>query len=57
MHSVVVLVWYLRVNHISGTDEIDLPELITIQLCNDAFTFKDNESTELIMRSSDDEMK
>ena len=52
----IVLVQCLRVNHISGTDEIDLPELITIQLCNDAFTFKDNVSTELIMRSSDDEM-
>ena len=34
-----------------------MPELTSIRLGDDAFQFKDDESSELIMRSDDDEMK
>ena len=57
MHSVLVLVQYLRVNDLKREWWIDLPELTSIRLGWYAFLFKDNESSELIMRSGDDEMK
>ena len=58
LHSVFVLVQYLRVNDLKGEWWIDLPELTSIRLGDNAFRFKDDdESSELIMRSGDDEMK
>ena len=57
MHSVSVLVPYLMVNGLKREWRIDLPELISIRLGDSAFQFKDYYSTELIMRSDDDEMK
>ena len=58
MYSVIVLVWYLRVNGLKREWWIDLPELTSIRFGEDAFRFKDDDdSSELIMRSDDDEMK
>ena len=57
-HLRSVLVQYLRVNDLKGEWWIDLPELTSIRLGDNAFRFKDDdESSELIMRSGDDEMK
>ena len=56
MHSIIVLVWCLRVNLPEIEWRIDLPELISIQLGTSAFRFTDDKSSELIMRSDDDEM-
>ena len=57
MHSIIVLVWCLRVNGLKREWQIDLPELTSIQLGNGTFCFKQkDESTELIMQSGDDEM-
>ena len=47
----------LRVNPLEIVWWVDLPELTSIRLGNNAFNFKDDESSELIMRSSDNEMK
>ena len=47
----------LRVNPSEVVWWIDLPELTSIRLGNNAFNFKDDESSELIMRSGDNEMK
>ena len=52
----IVLVQYLRVNGLKREWWIDLPELTSIQLGYNAFCFKSNAYTELIMRSDDDEM-
>ena len=52
----IVLVQCLRVNDLKREWWVDLPELTSIRLGYDAFCFKDDESTELIMRSGDDEM-
>ena len=58
MHSVIVLMLCLRVNGLKREWWIDLPELNSIRLGESAFQFKyDDESTELIMRSGDDEMR
>ena len=57
MHSIFVLVQCLRVNGLKREWWLDLPELTSIRLGNDAFKFKHDDSTELIMRSGDDEMK
>ena len=57
MHSSIVLVWCLRVNGLKMEWWLDLPELTSIRFGIDAFWFKNNESSELIMRSDDDEMK
>ena len=58
MHFIVVLVLYLRVNGLKREWWIDLPELTSIQLGYSAFVFKNyDESSELIMRSDNDEMK
>ena len=46
----------LRVNPLEIVWWVDLPELTSIRLGNNAFNFKDDESSELIMRSSDNEM-
>ena len=56
MHSVLVLVQCLRVNGLKREWWIDLPELTSIQLGEDAFRFTNDDLTELIMRSGDDEM-
>ena len=56
MHSIIVLVWCLRVNLPEIEWRIDLPELISIQLGTSAFRFTDDKSSELIMRSDDGEM-
>ena len=53
----IVLVQCLRVVGLKREWWIDLPKLTTIHFCWGAFYFKDNDSTELIMRSDDDEMK
>ena len=50
-----VLVLCLRVLPLLSTHWIDLPELISIQMGGSAFSFKEDDSTTLIMRS--DEMK
>ena len=53
-----VLVLFLRVNELKWDWFVDLPELTSIQLGSSAFRFdSDNGSSELIMRSGDDEMK
>ena len=53
-----VLVLCLRVNGLKREWGIDLPELTSIQFGTHSFRFSDDsESTELIMRSDDDEMK
>ena len=54
----IVLVQYLRVNGLKREWRIDLPELTIIQLGYNAFCVKcdDDDSSELIMRSGDDEM-
>ena len=57
MHLMIVLVQYLRVNGLKREWWLDLPELTSIRLGEDAFYFKNDDSTELIMRSDDDEMK
>ena len=57
MCSFLVLVWYLRVHLPKGEWWIDLPELTSIQLGRDVFHFSTDNSSELIMRSGDDEMK
>ena len=58
MHMKSVLVQCLRVNCLKREWWLDLPELTSIRLGKSAFRFKyDDESTELIMRSGDDEMK
>ena len=57
LHSLIVLVSYLRVNGLKKEWRIDLPELTSIRLGDSAFYFKYGDSTELIMRSDDDEMK
>ena len=56
MHSAVVLVQCLRVVGLEREWWLDLPELTSIQLGDSAFWFKDDDSSELIMRSGDDEM-
>ena len=56
-HSLIVLVQCLRVNGLKREWWLDLPELTSIRLGEDAFYFKNDDSTELIMRSDDDEMK
>ena len=56
MHSVIVLMQHLRVNGLKREWWLDLPELTSIRLGDSAFCFKDDESSELIMRSGDDEM-
>ena len=56
MHSIIVLVQYLRVVGLEREWWIDLPELTSIRLGNSAFQFSGGDSTELIMRSDDDEM-
>ena len=49
--------WCLRVNDLKGEWWLDLPELTSIRFGTSAFCFKDNdESSELIMRSGDDDM-
>ncbi len=58
MYSVYVLVLCLRVNGLKMEWWIDLPELTSIRLGEDAFFFNYGDySNELIMRSGDDEMK
>ena len=57
MHSVSVLAQYLRVNGLKREWWIDLPELTSIRFGTHAFWFNGLISTELIMRSGDDEMK
>ena len=52
----IVLVQCLRVNGLKREWWIDLSELTSIQFGDGAFTFNDDESTELVMRSGDDEM-
>ena len=53
MHSMVVLVLCLRVNDCDVSDSLDLPELTSIQMGNNAFVFKENDaSSTLIMRSA-----
>ena len=49
--------WCLRVNGLKREWWLDLPELTSIRLGGGAFSFKNNEPSELIMRSGDDEMK
>ena len=49
----IVLVWCLRVNGLKREWWLDLPELTSIRLGYSAFTFKDDDSSELIMRSGD----
>ena len=56
MHSAVVLVQCLRVVGLEREWWLDLPELTSIQFGDSAFWFKDDDSSELIMRSGDDEM-
>ena len=56
MHSINVLVWYLRVNGLKREWWIDLPELTSIRLDKSAFYFDNIVSSELIMRSGCDEM-
>ena len=56
MHSSIVLVQCLRVNSLKREWRLDLPELTSIRLGNSAFCFN-GDSSELIMRSDDDEMK
>ena len=51
MHSSIVLVLCLRVIDCDVSDWIDLPELTSIQMGRDAFEFKDDASTTLIMQS------
>ena len=52
-HSVGVLVQYSRVGQQDRGLSLDLPELTSIQLGENAFTFDDNDgSSELILRSS-----
>ena len=55
MHSGVVLVPCLKVNGLKRDWWLDLPELTSIQFGNGAFDFS-GDSSELIMRSGDDEM-
>ena len=52
----IVLVQCLRVNGLIWEWWIDLPELTSIRLGSTSFVFNYDESTELIMRSGDDEM-
>ena len=52
----IVLVQCLRVVGLKREWWLDLPKLTTIHFCWGAFEFKDDDSTELIMRSDDDEM-
>ena len=52
-----VLVLYSRVNLPNTVPSLDLPELTSIQLGEDAFVFSDKDSTELIMRSDDTKTK
>ena len=56
MHSGSVLVLCLRVNGLKREWWLDLPELTSIRLGEHTFCF-DDASSELIMRSGDDEMK
>ena len=51
MHSMAVLMQSLLVDAVKREWWIDLPELTTIRLGCNAFRFKDNDSTELVMRS------
>ena len=52
-----VLVLFLRVNELKWDWFVDLPELTSIQLGSSAFRFNsDNVSSELIMKSGDDEI-
>ena len=55
--SFTVLVQYLRVKGMKREWWIDLPELFSIQMGGSVFQFKDDDSTELVMRSKHDEMK
>ena len=56
MHSFTVLVWCLRVNELKREWFQDLPEMTSIRFCDGAFSFKNDELSELIMRSGDNEM-
>ena len=56
MHSIGVVVHSLRVNGLKREWWLDLPELTSIRLGKDAFRVTDDKSSELIMRSGDDEM-
>ena len=57
MHSGIALVLCLRVNGLKREWWLDLPELTSIRLGKDGFWFNGLISTELIMRSDDDEMR
>ena len=57
MHSYTVLVQCLRVNGLKREWWLDLPELSSIRLGYNAFRFKNDDSSELIMRSDDDKGK
>ena len=52
MHLSIVLVLCLRVIDCDVNDWLDLPELISIQMGYEAFWFKDDASSTLIMRSA-----
>ena len=53
-HSIGVLVLCLRVIDCDVNDWLDLPELTSIQMGNNAFRFKENDaSSTLIMRSAE----
>ena len=55
MRSALVLVLCLKVISSSSIHRIDLPELESIELGADAFKFRDEEDTELILRSTERE--
>ena len=48
---------YSRVNLPNRVLSLDLSELTSMQLGEDAFVFSDKDSTEMIMRSGDTKMK
>ena len=48
---------YSRVNLPNTVPSLDLSELTSMQLGEDAFVFSDKDSAELIMRSGDTKMK
>ena len=55
MHSITVLMQFMRVYQLYSEWRIDLPELISIRLGKSAFQFEDDEPNELIIRSEYDE--
>lgn len=55
-HSIIVLVSCSRVTHSPSSDWLDLPELTSIQMGSNAFQFKDEDSSELIMQSDSHQM-